>query len=274
MIELNLYNGEEKITFDENRHIFRDAKGKKLLSVTGATGVVDKSGALMYWATREAGAYILEENEIVEKGYFDIYDKEEKKRRWRDLLKDLEDKQIETSALDLATGVLNGIKEYRARSRKAADIGTIIHEWVSDWILKKNPEMPSDEKVVNGIMAFLKFQKEHKFKWLESERYIFSKKYRYAGILDSIAREGDKLLLVDFKSSNGIYDDMRFQVSGYKIAWEEETGRKIDERMILRFGKNDGEFEIRRLDNDAKDKKAFLNCLALKNRLKELDKKK
>ncbi len=120
------------------------------------------------------------------------------------------------------------------------------------------------------LWLFLKFQKEHKFKWVESERYIFSKKHKYAGILDSIAKEGNKLILVDFKSSNGIYDSMRFQVSGYKIAWEEETGKKIDERMILRFGKNDGEFEIKRLDNDAKDKKAFLNCLNLKKRLKEL----
>jgi len=161
-------------------------------------------------------------------------------------------------------------REYRRLKTEAADIGTEIHKWVSDWILKKNPEMPDNEKVVNGIMAFLKFQKEHKFKWVESERYIFSKKHKYAGILDSIAKEGNKLILVDFKSSNGIYDSMRFQVSGYQIAWEEETGEKIDERMILRFGKNDGEFEIRRLDNDAKDKKAFLNCLNLKKRLKEL----
>ena len=239
MIELNLYNGKEKITFDENRHIFYDGEGNKLLSVTAATGVIDKSGALMGWAVKMMGLYLLDQK--------------------------LKGNKIITE------GLINEAKrEYRRLKTEAADIGTEIHEWVSDWILKKNPEMPSDEKVVNGIMAFLKFQKEHKFKWIESERYIFSKKYRYAGILDSIAKEGNKLILVDFKSSNGIYDSMRFQVSGYKIAWEEETGKKIDERMILRFGKNDGEFEIKRLDNDAKDKKAFLNCLNLKKRLKEL----
>jgi|AntAceMinimDraft_8_1070364.scaffolds.fasta_scaffold24058_3 hypothetical protein len=239
MIELNLYNGKEKITFDENRHIFYDGEGNKLLSVTAATGVIDKSGALMGWAVKMMGLYLLDQK--------------------------LKGNKIITE------GLINEAKrEYRRLKTEAADIGTEIHEWVSDWILKKNPEMPDNEKVVNGIMAFLKFQKEHKFKWIESERYIFSKKYRYAGILDSIAKEGNKLILVDFKSSNGIYDSMRFQVSGYKIAWEEETGKKIDERMILRFGKNDGEFEIKRLDNDAKDKKAFLNCLNLKKRLKEL----
>jgi len=239
MIELNLYKGKEKITFDENRHIFYDGKGEKLLSVTAATGVIDKSGALMGWAVKMMGLYLLDQK--------------------------LKGNKIITEDL-----INEAKREYRRLKTEAADIGTEIHKWVSDWILKKNPEMPDNEKVVNGIMAFLKFQKEHKFKWVESERYIFSKKHKYAGILDSIAKEGNKLILVDFKSSNGIYDSMRFQVSGYQIAWEEETGEKIDERMILRFGKNDGEFEIRRLDNDAKDKKAFLNCLNLKKRLKEL----
>jgi len=239
MIKLNLYKGKEKITFDEDKHIFYDGKGEKLLSVTAATGVIDKSGALMGWAVKMMGLYLLDQK--------------------------LKGNKIITEDL-----INEAKREYRRLKTEAADIGTEIHKWVSDWILKKNPEMPDNEKVVNGIMAFLKFQKEHKFKWVESERYIFSKKHKYAGILDSIAKEGNKLILVDFKSSNGIYDSMRFQVSGYQIAWEEETGEKIDERMILRFGKNDGEFEIRRLDNDAKDKKAFLNCLNLKKRLKEL----
>ena len=239
MIKLNLYKGKEKITFDEDKHIFYDGKGEKLLSVTAATGVIDKSGALMGWAVKMMGLYLLDQK--------------------------LKGNKIITEDL-----INEAKREYRRLKTEAADIGTEIHKWVSDWILKKNPEMPDNEKVVNGIMAFLKFQKEHKFKWVESERYIFSKKHKYAGILDSIAKEGNKLILVDFKSSNGIYDSMRFQVAGYQIAWEEETGEKIDERMILRFGKNDGEFEIRRLDNDAKDKKAFLNCLNLKKRLKEL----
>ncbi len=50
-------------------------------------------------------------------------------------------------------------REYRRLKTEAADIGTEIHKWVSDWILKKNPEMPDNEKVVNGIMAFSKVSK-------------------------------------------------------------------------------------------------------------------
>ncbi len=240
--EIELYKGDVKIHFDDERHIFYGINGKPLLSVTGATGVVDKSGALMGWVAKMMGLYLLSEkakgNEIITEELVD-----------------------------------SAKKEYRRIKLEAADIGTEIHEWVHLKITGKNPEIPENEKVVNGITAFLKFQKEHNLKWIESERIVYSKKHKFAGILDAIAEEDGKLTLVDFKSSTGIYDEMLFQVAAYQIAYEEETGKKIDKKLIIRFGKEDGEFEFKELENGDKDKKAFLACLALKERLKELEKK-
>ena len=241
--EYKLYNGEVTIGFDKARHRFYGEDGKPMLSVTGATGVVDKSAPLMGWVAKSMALYLLAERD---KG-----------------------NRIITEAL-----VGRAKREYRQISKEAANLGTEIHEWVSDWILKKNPEMPMNEKVVNGITAFLKFQKENKFKWIDSERLVYSRKYKYAGWLDATATEEDSFVLVDFKSGNGLYDDMRFQVAGYRLAYEEETGKKFDKNLLIRFGKETGEFYPHILDDYAKDKKAFLNCLALKNRLKELDKKK
>jgi hypothetical protein len=239
--EIALYNNKVKISFDEDKHIFYDEKGKVLLSVTGATGVVDKSGALMGWAVKMA-------------------------------LNFLRDKWLGKTETPVITeeDFIEASRQHRIKKQEAADIGTLIHEWVSLKITGKNPEMPKDDKVVNGITAFLKFQKEHNLNWIESERYVYSKKHGYAGILDAIAEEDGKLTLVDFKSSNGIYDDMFFQVAGYQIAYEEETEKKIERKLILRFGKEDGEFEVKELDNSNKDKKAFLACLELKRRLNEL----
>jgi len=239
--EIKLYKGKEIIKFDEGRHIFYDAKGNVLLSVTAATGIIDKSGALMGWVAKMMGLYLLSE-----------------KKKGNDRI---------TEAL-----VNTAKQEYRRIKEEAADIGTEIHKWVSDWILGKKPEIPDNERVVNGINAFLKFQKEHKLKWIESEKYVYSKKHNYAGIMDAVAKEGKELVLVDFKSSNGIYDEMRFQVAGYQIAYEEETGKKIDKRIIARFGKEDGEFEVKELDKDPEDKKVFLACLDVKRRMKELSK--
>ena len=232
-----LYNKKIVIRFDDERHIFYGPKGEYLTSVTGATGVVDKSAAITGWAVNLARDYLLEK---ISKGKITEAD------------------------------IFEAIKQHRIFKKKAANIGTQIHEWCSDWILGKKPEMPAKEEVVNGITAFLKFQKEHKIKWLESERVVYSKKHNYAGFLDAVGKIGKDLTLIDFKSSNGIYDEMRFQVAGYQIAYEEETEKKFDKRIIIRFGKEDGNFEIKELDNDEADKKAFLACLELKNRLKEL----
>lgn len=234
--EFKLYNGKEIIRFDDEKHWFYDGRGSSIISVTGITGVIDKSGALMGWAVNQMADYLLAS----------------------------EQKEITQGLIDAAK------KEYRRLKKEAADIGTQIHEWISEWIAGKKPDMPDNERVVNGITAFLKFQKEHKAKWLESERIVYSKKHKYAGILDAIAEIDGNLILVDFKSSNGIYDEMRFQVAGYQMAYEEETKKNFDGRMIIRFGKDTGEFEVKNLDSDEKDKKAFLACLALKTRLNEL----
>lgn len=241
--EYKLYNGEVTIGFDKARHRFYGEDGKSMLSVTGATGVVDKSAPLMGWVAKCMALYLLAE-----------------KKKGNGII---------TEAL-----VGRAKKEYRQIAKEAADIGTEIHEWVSDWILKKKPEIPDNEKVVNGVRAFLKFQKKHKFKWLESERLVYSRKYKYAGWLDATAMTGKEFTLVDFKSGNGLYNDMRFQVAGYRLAYEEETGKKFDKNILIRFGKETGEFDHYILEDYEKDKKAFLNCLVLKKRLKELDKQK
>jgi len=240
--EISLYKGVVKLSvdIDEEKHECFDCKGKKIEdSVTGATGIIDKSGALMGWVAKMMGLYLLAEKD---KGNF----------------------QITEEMIDRAK------REYRRLKTEAADLGTEIHKWTSDWIKGKNPAMPTDERVVNGITAFLKFQKEHKVKWLESERIIYSKKHNYWGVLDAIGKIGKDLVLIDFKSSSGIYPEMFIQTAGYQLAYEEETGKKITKRMIVKFGKEDGKFEVRELDNGKEDQTAFVAALTLKRRISEI----
>jgi len=107
--KIALYNGEVNIEFDKVRHIFYGEKGEILLSVTGATGVIDKSQPLMGWAIKTMAEYLICR---VEGGLT------------------VDRKMIEEAK-----------KEYKSQKKKAGDIGTEIHEWVSDWILGKKPEM-------------------------------------------------------------------------------------------------------------------------------------
>jgi len=241
--EAKLYGKKVVIRFDDERHIFYDEKGNPLISVTGATGIIDKSAALMGWAVKMMGEFL--------------------RQNW-------DPTKVKTEGDKL--GLIGAAqKEYRNIKKAEADIGKTIHEWVSDWIKGKKPDMPLDEKVVNGITAFLKFQKEHQIKWLESERVIYSQKHHFAGILDAVGKMGKDLVLFDFKSSNAVYPEMWFQVAGYQIAYEEEMKKKFDKKMLIRFGKDNGEFESYELGKDWKDKDVFLACLKIKKRLREIE---
>ena len=243
MQEYKLYHGKILIKFEGDeegeKHAFYDEQGNRLLSVTAITGLIDKSPALMGWAIKLMGQYLLDQ-----------------KAKGND--------KITKELVDTAK------RKYREAQKEARDIGKDIHKWISRWIKGEKPEMPEDEKVINGITAFLKFQKENKLKWLESERVIYSKKWNYAGFLDALGQKGKETILVDFKSSNDIYPEMILQVAGYKIAWEEEMKKKINRAMIIKFGKATGEFKVRELEAGKKDEEAFLGLIPATRRLKVL----
>jgi len=244
MRKIELYNKKIILEFDPEKHKYF-VNGKKVkYSVTGVTGIIDKSPQLMGWAVKCMAEYLIEK---VDDGF--VVGEET---------------------------ILQAKREYRSISKKARDIGTAIHEWIEYWIKGEKPELPDDENIVNGITAFLKWQKEHKAKFTDSERLIYSKKYKYCGTLDAIAKIGKDKVIIDFKSSKGIYNDHYYQLAAYWNAVE-EMGEKIDYGMIIRFGKEDGEFEVHTITKKEylKDRKAFLGALDIKRRedeLKELKK--
>jgi len=123
---------------------------------------------------------------------------------------------------------------------------------------------------LNGVTAFLRWIKEYKVKFIESERLVYSKKYDYVGLMDLKARINGKLALVDFKTSKGVYNEYRYQVAAYLYADQEESGDKYEECWIIKFDKDDGNFEAHKIEDFEDDYKAFLGALQVKKREKVL----
>jgi len=272
MEEIKLYNGTISITFEERDwngkkiHIYKNDKGERIESNTGATGIIDKSTPLMWWATKLMGLY-LSQNYL--------------------------DKPITQEVIETAK------KRWRDAKEEAADLGSDIHKWIDQWInLKKIPSMPENSKVLNGVNAFLKWFKENKVEFIANERIVYSKKHNVIGKLDAISYDTDDnfLALDDFKSSNGVYPEMVLQTAGYLMMIEEEIKyllsipfksikKENDKRLvelykelggfgkrrILRFGKDDGEFEVKEFSDHKKDIKGFIAAFHLKTRVKELE---
>lgn len=244
-----LYKGKIKVAFYEKSHRYLINETERPLSVTACTGIIDKSRPLIYWAT----------------GLMEDY------------LKNIKPGMITLDDIDEAK------KQHTIRKEAAATSGSKVHEWAEQYIMhklkriKELPEMPTEEPVRLGVMAFLKWVDEHKIKFLDTELLVYSKKHKYVGLMDCKFTMGgsEKHKIVhagDFKTSKAVYNEMRYQVSAYQEADVEESGEVYGSKWILRFDKLTGEFEAHEYGDHEKDFKVFLACLAIKTREKELSK--
>lgn len=249
MITVKLYDGTIELCFDEARHRFT-ANGQPVFpSVTGATGVIDKSRPLIYWAVGLTKDYLM--------------------GNLQTLIDDVKGDKI-------AALIEEAAKQHSIKKQAAADVGTQVHDWVECFIKAKSkkdwPEIPKDPQVFNGITAFLKWVNEYEVEFKSSEKLIYSKKYKFAGIMDAEAVIKRKFCVVDFKTGKAIYPEMRFQVAAYQAAAEEESGKEYSgNKWLVRFDKETGEPDPKEFAEQDKDFKAFLSALELRRRLKELE---
>lgn len=240
-----LYNGEVELVFDDVKHTY-EANGEIVFGVTSITGILDKP-ALLYWVNNTDCEYLekaLKPGTVID--------------------------EISKSAL------INGMKGlFRKKSQEAADIGTMFHKWLEQYLNAgingdPLPEMPVNPHMRAAIEAFLDWTRANKVKFIASERKIYSKKYKYAGTLDAIGYVNGKLSIIDFKTSSGIYDDMFVQVAAYANAVEEEDGVKIEDCYIVRVPKDGSEFEVQRDEHMKLNFKSFLGCFENYKRMRFL----
>lgn len=264
---IKLYGGEIEILFDQSlkpdgqkRHIYSTLdyvnltkagtpRKKRLTGVTTITGVIDKPN-LIPWASKMACNHMRE------------YLKEGEKYTMEELMPIIDEAQ----------------EKHNTTKNKAATTGSMIHDWAEKFAKakanKEKIEIPKteDEQYLNGIMAFLDWYNDNKVSITEAERVVYSKKHGFVGTLDAVAEIDGKKYLIDYKTSSGVYDEMKFQVSAYYKAYIEETGEALAGAFIVRFGKDDGEFEAHAINKGdlVKNYKTFKACQVVKKRLNEL----
>jgi hypothetical protein len=159
-------------------------------------------------------------------------------------------------------------------------IGTAVHAMCESWVKGGDPQAvlteALDAKTVvdrdafkrqasSAYSAFEFWCRGTQLEIIDCEVQVISEAHRYGGTLDFIGRLAGKLVLGDFKTSNGVYPEMLCQLAAYAKAYEECTGSKIDGGYhLLRFSKENGDFGHHfypSLDDDAWP--AFLHLRAL-----------
>ncbi|CAM5999304.1 unnamed protein product [Sphagnum balticum] len=230
--ESSLYKGKVQIRFYPESHRYYisvdDGKFVQRPGVTTICGIKDKSTPLRIWQQRITADF---------------------------LFKSLKDKKKLTE--DLA---IEAIIQCDIKVKDAADIGQEIHAWCEAYIrnklkqkgFEKVPEIPNFPEAINGVNAFLAWEQEHKVKYHSSERVVYSKSQNFVGTLDVSAEVDGMYCLIDFKSSNGLYNGVRMQTAAYCKADEEEQGKKLYKgRWALRLSKY-SEFEYYEVEQEKK----------------------
>lgn len=157
---------------------------------------------------------------------------------------------------------------------KAAGGGTLGHAFIENHI-KGLPE-PSLEGVDPDVipkaegcyLAYLEWEKAHKFQMVESEVSLISEEYQYGGTID-IGAILDGLSIIDIKTSKGVYLSMKIQVAAYGNLWRENfPDRPFSGYHILQLGE-DGSFTHHHYPDLSNEWEMFRHYLAIHKLLKD-----
>lgn len=139
----------------------------------------------------------------------------------------------------------------KKKAKEAADIGSLVHEYAEhdktpqlESVKQKIETFPDKEKVELCLREYLKWDELSGYKTIDSEQIIASVQYQWGGKYDRLVKSNNgKVILVDFKTSSGIFLEHKVQVGGcYNQALKEWRDIDLDGVDLVRFGK-DGSFE-------------------------------
>jgi hypothetical protein len=250
--EYSFYGGTERLRFEQKSWTyFRRMPDGSLDPQSGVTGVCKLCTPvqpLMNWAVKTALARA--KKLLIERGYVtgDPYEQAN--------LKPLFEAELDK--------ILAEAKEANVEELEAAgDTGSAAHDWIERYIkatlsgnierrLELLSKLPEDERAANADIAALCWMVEHRVRWVSTEEKCFSRMYGYAGTLDGIAYVSScddpiccphpfesRLSLIDHKTSNALRLQYLYQTAAYMQAKQEESGIKIEDRWVLRYGKDD-----------------------------------
>ena len=250
---IQLYGGEILLDFDPVHHkYFISENGKRFLvpSVTQCIDLIDHSGPLTQWSAN-ATVDALREQILPGQAYDEV--------------------QLEA--------IFEHARfNFRRIAKRAKSVGSLAHEWIKAYLKGERKEMPVNEQARNACQAAKAWLDEH-FLMCKAEMQVYSRKYKYAGTLDTVGYVDTWLSLVEWKTSAAIYPEYALQAAAYKhaviemgVLGEDVSSLlpSIQDRWIVRLGKEDGAFEAVKLPRgqQGKDFKAFLGAKALWERLR------
>lgn len=270
-------NNPIELRYDPKDHVYLlatdDGELEKQNGVTNVCHIIDKSGALVPW-----GCKMMAQKLITTAPYTG-------------------DGVVFTRA-EFENFVLACKGAHKEKLEDAGAVGHIAHNWIEQYIkltLVGDKEgrlahraslVELEERAQKACIAGLDWMKKHNVRWRATERKIYSRSRKYAGTMDGLCicdscddvkccpnPFKDRLTIADWKTSNYLYMEYLFQTAAYQFAYQEEMNEVVEDRWIIRLGKEDGEFEAwhREAHNFDMDWRGFELALDLTRHVREVE---
>lgn len=179
--------------------------------------------------------------------------------------------RLDGTLIPSVTQILEVVTDYANVPRdilmRAAQRGTFVHKAVELHCKGTLDIFSLDEEIADRYFAYVKFEKESRFKPTATEQRVFSDKYRYAGTFDLIGPDvitGRGQALIDIKTTAQVMPGVGPQLAAYEQAYRETNNIRANARLnryalMLRA---DGSYETIPY-NDKKDWSVFLSALTI-----------
>lgn len=119
---------------------------------------------------------------------------------------------------------------------QAADLGTKAHSFIDLIIHGQEPkEVPSE--IEGPVKAFKDWWKSSGIELVLGDTKVASPIYEFGGSLDALGIRNGRYIILDWKTSGGIYSEYALQVAAYGQAFTETYGVECSEAVIVRFSK-------------------------------------
>lgn len=161
---------------------------------------------------------------------------------------------------------------------EAAQVGTLLHLLIEGHqqgfdIDTKDYSYNQEKAAMKAFAGYLQWYEKVQFKPLRNELVLVNEEMQVGGTIDCIARMGDDLVVVDWKTSRYLYSENKLQLAAYVYMFEQAQPKaNVAYGMIMRFGKDDGKFHQHIIKRDKLETgieifKALVKISQLKSKL-------
>ena len=132
--------------------------------------------------------------------------------------------------------------------KEAGRIGTLAHKMIEEYInggsVILDDYTPSEiSQAKTAYYSFYKWFEDNDVEFYETELKLVSEKYQFGGTFDAVCEVNGKLVICDWKTSSGVYDEFLIQLGAYRQLIKENLDHNIRGAILLRLDKEENGYE-------------------------------